>query len=250
MEALRRSEGMARGLVALLAGVAMLTGQGGGLSAQTTSPLASPIGVTATTSPAPTMTLLPTHTPLPTFTPLPPVTVTPVVTGPILPQTPPPAPDLSWLPLVLAGLVVLIIALAVLALRRLIDRQARAQQPTTPVSPVKALEPPPAAASIEFTAAAGSSLSFVLDKPSLTLGRSPDNDIVIPADLANADTVSGHHAQFRRDQDDFIVRDLGSRNGLTVNGRCTNHNLLQDGDRVSFGAVEAIFHRPSRGGAA
>jgi pSer/pThr/pTyr-binding forkhead associated (FHA) protein len=75
------------------------------------------------------------------------------------------------------------------------------------------------------------------------LGRADDNDLVVPGTLPNADTVSQHHAQFRRDQADYIVRDLGTPNGLTLNGRHTNHNLLQDGDRVSFGAVEAVFRK-------
>lgn len=195
------------------------------------------------------MTLLPTHTPLPTFTPLPPATIAPVVTA-----SPPvqlaPAPDPAGLLIVLGVLALVVAGLALLALRRILNRQQRSQQATQPIAPVKPIEPPPpAAASITFTTAAGDRLSFLLDKPSLTLGRSTDNDIVIPADLAEADTVSGHHAHFRRDQDDIIVRDLGSRNGLMVNGRHTNHNLLKDGDRLTFGAVEAIFHKPGGGAA-
>jgi pSer/pThr/pTyr-binding forkhead associated (FHA) protein len=88
---------------------------------------------------------------------------------------------------------------------------------------------------------------FKLDKPALTVGRAPDNDIVIPDSIPNADTVSKHHARLRRDQEDYIVRDLGSKNGLTVNGRQTVENLLQDGDQLGFGTAEAIFHRPLSG---
>jgi pSer/pThr/pTyr-binding forkhead associated (FHA) protein len=43
------------------------------------------------------------------------------------------------------------------------------------------------------------------------------------------------------------VRDNGSTNGLAVNGRQTLENVLQDGDRIQFGEVEAIFHRPAGG---
>ena len=92
-------------------------------------------------------------------------------------------------------------------------------------------------------------LRFALDKPALTLGRSDDNDLIVPDGVPEAATVSQHHAHFRRDQDDLIVRDLNSRNGLTVNGRHTNHNVLQDGDRLAFGAAEAIFRKPSGGAA-
>jgi pSer/pThr/pTyr-binding forkhead associated (FHA) protein len=83
----------------------------------------------------------------------------------------------------------------------------------------------------------------------MTLGRAADNDLVVPDSIPEADTVSQHHAQFRRDQDDYIVRDLNSQNGLTVNQRHTNHNVLQDGDQLGFGAAQATF-RKSSGGAA
>lgn len=161
-----------------------------------------------------------------------------------------PAPDPGGLLIVLGVLAVVVVGLALAALRRILDRQRRSQQTTKPIAPVKPMEsPPPAAATLTFTTSDGDTLAFLLDKPSLTLGRSTDNDIVIPANLAEVDTVSGHHAHFRRDQDDIIVRDLGSRNGLMVNGRHTNHNLLNEGDRLTFGAVEAIFHKPGGGAA-
>jgi pSer/pThr/pTyr-binding forkhead associated (FHA) protein len=102
---------------------------------------------------------------------------------------------------------------------------------------------------LEFSAESGAQADFVLDKPTLTIGRAPDNDIVLAAPILNADSVSLHHARLRRDQDGYIVRDLGSRNGLAVNGRQTLENLLQDGDRLQFGEAEAIFHQ-SAGGAA
>ena len=87
----------------------------------------------------------------------------------------------------------------------------------------------------------------MLDKPVLTIGRAPDNDIVLAAPILNADSVSQHHARLRRDQDVYIVRDLGSRNGLAVNGRQTIENQLQDGDRLQLGEAEAVFHLAAGG---
>jgi LysM repeat protein len=55
---------------------------------------------------------------------------------------------------------------------------------------------------------------FPLGKDVITIGRSPDNDIAI--DDAE---VSRHHARLTRRGNDWILEDLGSRNGTTVNGR-------------------------------
>ena len=123
----------------------------------------------------------------------------------------------------------------------------RAAQTTEPVKPIAPLPAPTAA--LEFKDTAGNVVRFALTTPSLTLGRSADNDLIVPDSVPEADTVSQHHAQFRRDQDDYIVRDLNSPNGLTVNGRHTNHNVLQDGDRIAFGAAEAVFRKPAGGAA-
>lgn len=154
------------------------------------------------------------------------------------------------LPFVIAGLVLLLIVVLMLFWRRSRKLrsapQAQSEKAGEPSSPIAV--PPPAAVSLEFTAESGS-ISFLLDKPAMTIGRAPDNDILLAAPILNADTVSQHHARLRRDQDGYVVRDLGSKNGLAVNGRQTIENLLQDGDRLQLGEVEAIFHQPAGGAA-
>ena len=120
-------------------------------------------------------------------------------------------------------------------------------KPGEPPSAIVVPPPPAAVISLEFTADASQRVSFTLDKPALTIGHAPDNDIVLVAPVLNADSVSQHHARLRRDQDGYVVRDLGSKNGLAVNGRQTIENLLQDGDRIQFGEAEAIFHQPAGG---
>jgi pSer/pThr/pTyr-binding forkhead associated (FHA) protein len=162
--------------------------------------------------------------------------------------------------LMIGGLALLAVALVVIALFWRIRRRSRAEtlaQPTPPPArsePAAETTPPPPSLStevtLEFTTAAGQPVSFKLDQPALTVGRAPDNDIVILDSIPNAGTVSEHHARVRRDQDDYIVRDLGSKNGLTVNGRQTLENLLQDGDRLGFGTAAAIFRRPLASGSA
>lgn len=158
------------------------------------------------------------------------------------------AESFQYLWWIVGGLVVLI--LLVLFWRLIRQRRARAH----PTEQVQAVTPPttavPLVASLEFFDAAGAGTSIALTKPLLTIGRAADNDIVIATSVLNADTVSEHHAQLRRDNDDYIVRDLGSRNGLTVNGRHTIQNMLRNGDRVGLGEAEAIFHAPTPGGSA
>jgi hypothetical protein len=236
-----RKSTLISGLVSILAGVLMFSQPALPSIAQTASPLQSP-----SASPTPAYTPPPTFTPQPTFTPLPPMTPTPVppIAAPVSAPLP---PVIDPILIIGGGLLGLILVLILWSRLRRSRRQARAAQPTEPVKPVA--PPPPPTATLEFMDMAGHAVSFALNTPSLTLGRSADNDLIVPDSVAEAETVSQHHAQFRRDQDDYIVRDLNSQNGLTVNGRHTNHNILQDGDRIAFGAVEAVFRKPAGGAA-
>jgi pSer/pThr/pTyr-binding forkhead associated (FHA) protein len=69
------------------------------------------------------------------------------------------------------------------------------------------------------------------------IGRSPDADIVIAAH-----EVSRRHAQILPDRDGWTLTDLGSTNGVRLNGRPLGvPTRLQDGDVIEVGAVELIF---------
>ncbi len=241
-----RKSTLISGCVSILAGVLMFSQPALPLTAQTASPLQSP-----SASPTPAYTPPPTFTPQPTFTPLPP-TMTPTFLPPVAAPVTVPPPSLFDPILIIGGGLITLTVLSLVWLRQRRTRRAaaaieRAAQPTEPVKPI--VPPPPPTASLEFKDTAGGVVRFALITPSLTLGRSTDNDLIVPDSVPEADTVSQHHAQFRRDQDDYIVRDLNSQNGLAVNGRHTNHNVLQDGDRIAFGAAEAVFRKPSGGAA-
>lgn len=159
-------------------------------------------------------------------------------------------PNDSTLLIIIGALALLLIV--VILVRNARKKAAAPAQPAVQLAP-EVTKPSPVAVSaditLEFPAENGPSVVYTLNKPLLTLGRAQDNDIVVPESVPNFDTVSLHHAQLRRDKDDYLIRDTGSRNGLLVNGRHTQHNLLADGDRLGFGAAEAIFHKP-RGGSA
>jgi transcriptional regulator with GAF, ATPase, and Fis domain len=69
---------------------------------------------------------------------------------------------------------------------------------------------------------------FLRDK--LTVGREPGSDIQL-----DDGTVSRHHAEIVRTERGWAVRDLGSRNGVSVDGARNKALLLEDGCIVRFG---------------
>jgi len=71
---------------------------------------------------------------------------------------------------------------------------------------------------------------YPLNKEWLTIGRKPHNDIVID-NLA----ISGEHAAIITIQKDSFLEDLGSTNGLEVNGSATKKHFLQDSDLIEIG---------------
>lgn len=69
------------------------------------------------------------------------------------------------------------------------------------------------------------------------IGRSRECDIVI--DDAN---MSRQHAEIRPRGGAWVVSDLGSTNGVTVNGRRIDHpQVLSSGDEVELGSSSMIF---------
>jgi pSer/pThr/pTyr-binding forkhead associated (FHA) protein len=82
---------------------------------------------------------------------------------------------------------------------------------------------------------------FLLDAERTTAGRRPESDIFLD-DV----TVSRKHAEFvRRDDGQFLVRDVGSLNGTYVDRDRIEEAVLKDGDEVQIGKYRLVFH-PSR----
>jgi pSer/pThr/pTyr-binding forkhead associated (FHA) protein len=81
---------------------------------------------------------------------------------------------------------------------------------------------------------AGQSYELILEKT--TVGRADGNTLVI-ADAS----LSAMHCDILVNGPEVIVRDLGSRNGTTVNGRklVNQQSQLKSGQIVRFGSVEA-----------
>jgi S1-C subfamily serine protease len=71
-------------------------------------------------------------------------------------------------------------------------------------------------------------------KTYIGLGRHPLSDVRF--DTERDLDVSSRHAAIVRQEQGFVVRDLGSKNGTFVNGRrITGDVVLQDGDVIGFG---------------
>ncbi|MFG0332258.1 MAG: FHA domain-containing protein [Maioricimonas sp. JB049] len=74
----------------------------------------------------------------------------------------------------------------------------------------------------------------VLDKAIVFFGRHADCDVV----LSNSRKVSRKHCCVARVDDHYVVRDLGSMNGVRVNGNTVEGEAqLRDGDDLLIGDV-------------
>jgi adenylate cyclase len=83
------------------------------------------------------------------------------------------------------------------------------------------------------------------DGPPRVLGRSPSTDIPV-YDV----TVSREHAELAQLADGVRIRDLGSTNGVFVNGVRVNDHIACDGDTVTFGSVAFRLSRSPDAGPA
>ncbi len=76
-----------------------------------------------------------------------------------------------------------------------------------------------------------------LTGPEVVIGRSPDCQIAIEDPL-----VSRRHARILLSERGAALEDLGSRNGLALNGEAVRGAMaLADGDRIRIGTQELVF---------
>jgi len=130
------------------------------------------------------------------------------------------------------------------------DAPAAAVPPAAAVAPGPVIdqtvlyqEPAPAAAPAPRPSTARATLrgrqgDYQLDGPVTVLGRSRRCDIVL-----TDPNVSRQHAEVRRQDDGFMLVDLGSTNGTRVNRRDVKQVVLQHGDRIELGTTEFLFER-------
>jgi pSer/pThr/pTyr-binding forkhead associated (FHA) protein len=77
-----------------------------------------------------------------------------------------------------------------------------------------------------------------ITKPKVVLGRSREADVRV-ADV----NVSRQHAELRQEGAGYWIVDLGSTNGLEVNGKRVERARVRDGDRITLGSTEVVFGR-------
>jgi hypothetical protein len=83
-----------------------------------------------------------------------------------------------------------------------------------------------------------------LQPPGLVIGRGSEADLRI-----NDPGISRRHAQIRVNpagpglQIDIV--DLGSTNGIVVNGQRVQHAVLQEGSRIEIGSTRMLIHAPA-----
>ena len=77
----------------------------------------------------------------------------------------------------------------------------------------------------------------------LWVARSARKDLVRSQEpvLIDDPNVSRHHAELRPSGDGWAVHDLGSTNGIKVNGRRRHEQLLGPGDEITLGLTKLKF---------
>jgi Protein of unknown function (DUF3662)/FHA domain len=84
----------------------------------------------------------------------------------------------------------------------------------------------------------GPGQAYPINREVVHIGRHTTNDIVV-----NDQRVSRYHAEIRFERGQFILYDLGSLNGVSVNGALTRQATLRNGDIVAIGTYSFVFER-------
>ena len=83
--------------------------------------------------------------------------------------------------------------------------------------------------------------TYALARAVTRIGRGADTDLRI-----DDPGISRHHAELRRSGGDVTVVDLGSTNGVLVDGQRVDEQRLRDGATVTMGSTKLTFHSGGR----
>ena len=78
----------------------------------------------------------------------------------------------------------------------------------------------------------GTAPLIALQRPVLLIGRHLECDVRI-----DSPKISRRHCCLAMAYDRVLIRDLGSRNGIRVNGRPVEESRLEDGDEIAIGPL-------------
>jgi pSer/pThr/pTyr-binding forkhead associated (FHA) protein len=87
-----------------------------------------------------------------------------------------------------------------------------------------------------LTTEAQGKVAYEFAEGSITIGRAPDNMIVI-----DDPSVSNRHALMELSGETYRLKDLDSTNGTKVNGVPVTETILRFEDRIRFGAIDARY---------
>ena len=119
-------------------------------------------------------------------------------------------------------------------------RPSAVSNPNMPAMPPSAplVQVPPAQLVIRLPQAGQQ--TYRIEKPIINIGRQLSNDIIV-----EDKKVSRYHAQIKYQPDgQFAIFDLGSTNGITINGTPgMRQHTLRNGDRFTIGSYDFYFER-------
>jgi len=84
--------------------------------------------------------------------------------------------------------------------------------------------------------------NWVTLKDATTIGRANVNDVFV-----DAISLSRQHAIITRIGNDWTIADLGSSNGIEINGQTVQNAVLNESTRFRLGNIEFVFHRDGTG---
>ncbi|MBE7446433.1 MAG: FHA domain-containing protein [Planctomycetia bacterium] len=79
-------------------------------------------------------------------------------------------------------------------------------------------------------------IRFEISSKEILIGRSQDCDICIPEQH-----ISRHQSRISIENNCYVIENLG-KNPIFINGTLVEKHFLRDGDHISFGSTEYIFH--------
>ena len=106
------------------------------------------------------------------------------------------------------------------------------------VEPTQAVSPEELGVERELVTLSWNGASHEVKSRRVVIGRSRDCDI----QLADSN-VSRRHAELRQEGASYWIVDLGSTNGMEVNGQRVKRAKLRSGDTITLGSTEVTFSR-------
>src|SRR5580693_5177685 len=90
---------------------------------------------------------------------------------------------------------------------------------------------------LQILSADGSTRMIPLEDRGITIGRSSTADLSFPDDNG----LSRHHLTIEKQGENWILKDLGSKNGTALNGaKIASPTVLKSGDRIIAGHLIVI----------